>query len=199
MSIKIKTTKQQNKYLYKSKSPKKFAILFFLHILIDKLLKLFNSYQKQNMKKLWLKTLLFWFFTIMWLWAVALPVQTHAIEVIEQWWFGNNAAGGIAVWGTKEAGNSDNLMKIIKNFINRILGLLGLIALVVLLRGGFQMVTAAGNEEKYKKGFTILKQAAIGLVFIGLSFFIVTMIFSVIWKQSNNDPNGVINWWWSDI
>jgi len=41
------------------------------------------------------------------------------------------------------------------------LGMLALIALVVLLWGGFQMVTAAGDDDKYKKGFKILQQAAI--------------------------------------
>ncbi|MEI7558636.1 MAG: hypothetical protein WCJ45_07785 [bacterium] len=53
-----------------------------------------------------------------------------------------------------------------KSFINWMLGMLALIALVILLRGGFQMVTAAGDDAKYKKGFKILQQAAIGLVFI---------------------------------
>jgi len=57
------------------------------------------------------------------------------------------------------------------------LGILALIALVILLRGGFQMVTAAGDDAKYKKGFKILQQAAIGLVFIGVSWLVVSMIF----------------------
>ena len=58
--------------------------------------------------------------------------------------------------------------------------MLSLIALVVLLWGGFQMVTAAGDEGKHKKGFTILKQAAIGLIFIGLSWLFVSLIFWII-------------------
>ena len=37
--------------------------------------------------------------------------------------------------------------------------MLALIALVILIRGGFQMVTAAGDDAKYKKGFKILQQA----------------------------------------
>jgi hypothetical protein len=31
------------------------------------------------------------------------------------------------------------------------------------------MVTAAGDDGKYKVGFKILKQAAVGLIFIGLA------------------------------
>jgi len=69
------------------------------------------------------------------------------------------------------------LINVIKNFINWALGMLALIALVVLLWGGFQMVTAAGDETKYKKGFKILQQAAVGLVFIGVSWLVVSVIF----------------------
>jgi hypothetical protein len=39
------------------------------------------------------------------------------------------------------------------------------------------MVTAAGDETKYKKGFKILQQAAIGLVFIWVSWLVVSVIF----------------------
>ena len=69
------------------------------------------------------------------------------------------------------------LIEVIKSFINWMLGILALIALVILLWGGFQMVTAAGDDAKYKKGFKILQQAAIGLVFIGVSWLVVSAIF----------------------
>jgi hypothetical protein len=69
------------------------------------------------------------------------------------------------------------LIEVIKSFINWMLGILALIALVILLWGGFQMVTAAGDDAKYKKGFKILQQAAIGLVFIGVSWLVVSVIF----------------------
>lgn len=74
----------------------------------------------------------------------------------------------------------DSLILTIKNGINWLLGLLGLIALIVLLWGGFQMVTAAGDDGKYKAGFKILKQAGIGLLFIGLAWLFVSLIFFVI-------------------
>ena len=72
------------------------------------------------------------------------------------------------------------LIQIIKNFINWTLGILALITLVLLLWGGFQMVTAAGDDGKYKAGFKILKQAAIGLAFIALAWFMVSIIFWLI-------------------
>jgi hypothetical protein len=58
--------------------------------------------------------------------------------------------------------------------------LLSFIAFGFLLYGGFQMVTAGGDSEWYQKGFTILKNAAIGLAFIALSWLIVTLIFYVL-------------------
>ena len=42
------------------------------------------------------------------------------------------------------------------------------------------MVTAAGDDGKYKAGFKILKQAAIGLAFIALAWFMVSIIFWLI-------------------
>ncbi len=94
--------------------------------------------------------------------------------------FGDSTAVvGLWVKGTDDP-QWEGLIQVFKNVINWILGILSLITLGVLLWGGFQMVTAAGDDGKYKKGFTILKQAGIGLAFIGLSWFVVSIIFSVI-------------------
>ncbi len=70
----------------------------------------------------------------------------------------------------------------IKVFINRVLGMLSIITLVILLRWGFQMVTAAWDDAKYKEWMKILKQAWFGLAFIWLSWLIVSVIFRVIAK-----------------
>lgn len=42
------------------------------------------------------------------------------------------------------------------------------------------MVTAAGDEKKYEAGFKILKQAGIGLIFIGVSALFVNAIMYII-------------------
>jgi len=74
----------------------------------------------------------------------------------------------------------DSLIMTIRNFINRVLWLLSLIALAICLWWGFQMLTASGDETKYKKWFTILKQAWFGLAVIALAWLIVSVIFRVI-------------------
>jgi len=52
------------------------------------------------------------------------------------------------------------------------------------------MVTAAGDEEKYKAGFKILKQAGVGLAFIGMAFFMVSIVLWLVGKLTG-DTAGV--------
>lgn len=118
-----------------------------------------------------------------WLLLVAVMVAGIAFwgGVLAQ--FGADVGGvnQIGVAGTSNAaGTGTNLLDIIRSFINWILGLLSLIALGMALWGGFQMVTAAGDDGKYKEGFKVLKQAAIGLIIVGFSWIIVSSIFWLI-------------------
>lgn len=126
--------------------------------------------------------------------ALAGSVMVHA-----QWttptppagWFGNTAdvwgQFGLAGWTS----GSTSMTGLITGFINWVLGLLSLIALVICLYGGFKMVTAAGDDAKYKEGFKILKQAAIGLIVIGLSWIIVSTIFKLIGNVSTGSTGTV--------
>lgn len=77
-------------------------------------------------------------------------------------------------------GQQDSFVNVVKGAINRVLGILALIALIILLYGWFMMVSSAGDEEQYKKGFTILKHAATGLLLIGIAWFIVSIIFRLV-------------------
>ncbi|MBP7847802.1 hypothetical protein KA013_01085 [Patescibacteria group bacterium] len=78
------------------------------------------------------------------------------------------------------SGQQDSFVNVVRGAINWILGILAFIALIILLYGGFLMVTAAGEEDKYKKGFTILKQAAVGLILIGVAWFILSLVFWLV-------------------
>lgn len=82
---------------------------------------------------------------------------------------------------------------VVKNVINYILLFLWLIALIMLLWWGFQMVTAAWDDGKYQKWFTILKQAGIWIAIIWFSWLIVSLIFFVVWNASGWEWS----WWWS--
>ena len=104
--------------------------------------------------------------------------------------FGINADGSedetitatheVAVGGTpkdQEEGLVDN---VVKSIVNWFLGILWLIALIMMLYGGFLMVTAAGEEESYNKWWKILKSAAVGLIIIGIARFVLSLIFWLI-------------------
>ena len=116
----------------------------------------------------------------------------------EGFWKSTGVTGIKWVSGTDKAtsgAGSSNLLSTITKAINWLLGMLALIALVVCLWGGFQMVTAAGDDGKYKKGMGILKQAAIGLVIIGVAWMFVSLIFWLIGTLSvTSDTTTNMQW-----
>ena len=87
---------------------------------------------------------------------------------------------GIA--GTDGSDKGNTLETVIKNTINWILSILSLIVFVLLLWWGFQMVTANWDDKKFSAWVTILKQSAIWLGFIAVSWLMVSMIFRILWK-----------------
>ena len=93
-------------------------------------------------------------------------------------------------WVGESTRKWSTLLDVIKNGINWVLGMLALITLCIVLWWEFQMVTAAGDDGKYKKGFTILKQAGVWLIIILLAWIIVSVVFwlvgSVGWANEAN-------------
>ena len=126
--------------------------------------------------------------------AMATP---NAWNNTDGFWKSTGVTGIKWVSGTNAAQNgagSSSLLSTITKAINWLLGMLALIALVVCLWGGFQMVTAAGDDGKYKKGMGILKQAAIGLVIIGVAWMFVSLIFWLIGTLSTTDATTNMQW-----
>ena len=106
--------------------------------------------------------------------AVALPAPVFAQ-------FGSDLyVEDVGVPTAKDGLQRDKLLDVIKTFINWVLGLLATVALALCLRAGFLIVTAAGDDAKQKKGMGIIKQAAVGLIIIGISWLIVSLIFWLI-------------------
>ena len=96
-------------------------------------------------------------------------------------WVNHTNTSGIGIAGAG-VDQKNSLLTVVKNFINFVLWLLGLITLIMLLWWGFNMVTSAGDNQKFGDGMKILKNAGIGLAFIALSWMMVSMIFWVIWQ-----------------
>lgn len=75
------------------------------------------------------------------------------------------------------AGTADT---VIQGYIENALTFLYLVAVVFGLWGGFNILTAAGDEEKVKKGKTIIIQALIGIIVIFLAGTIVEWLITAI-------------------
>ncbi len=101
---------------------------------------------------------------------------------LAQRWAVTGVTGVVLPWttGATTAWSDALVVTTIQSAINRVLGILALIALLILLYAWFLMLTAAGEDDRYNKWFTILKQVAVWLAMIGLAWIIVSMIFRLI-------------------
>lgn len=75
----------------------------------------------------------------------------------------------------------NNVLMLIRSILNVLLSFVSLIVLIYLLFEWYKMVVAGTNEEQYKEALWKLKNAAIALAGIALSWLIVTFIFTVLW------------------
>jgi len=69
---------------------------------------------------------------------------------------------------------------LIITIITYLLGIAGLVAVIFLIIGGFNYITAQGNEEQTKKATSTLLNAVIGLIVIFAAFAIVYTVQSNI-------------------
>lgn len=72
------------------------------------------------------------------------------------------------------------LQQTVGNLINVGLGLLGIIAVVIVLTGGFKIMTAGGSDEKVAEGRKLITSGALGLAVILASFAIVRFILNAL-------------------
>ncbi|MEA1936950.1 MAG: pilin [Patescibacteria group bacterium] len=89
---------------------------------------------------------------------------------------------GIRRWGMipKPSNVPDDFEQSIKNTTDWILGFVGMIAALMLIWGGINYLTSAGDEDKAKTGKKTIAYALIGLVVAGIAYAIVDVIITVI-------------------
>lgn len=80
--------------------------------------------------------------------------------------------------GVKGTNNTADVA--VQNLIGKLATFLTILAVMYALYGGFNILTAGGEEDKVKKGKTILIQALLGLVVIWLSYSIVSWLITLI-------------------
>jgi len=75
----------------------------------------------------------------------------------------------------------EDLELVILNIINWALGFCGLIAVLLIITGGVQYLTSAGDEDNATKGKNTIKYAIMGLVIAGIAYAVVrTIVTGVI-------------------
>ena len=109
--------------------------------------------------------------TIAWTLLVA---QTNVSMALNFWW---------DKVSDKIKGSNDTGDVAIQNLVGNAALFLGLLAVLYAIWGGFNILTAGWEEEKVKKGKTIIIQAAIGLVVIWLANSIVQWLLTkILWN-----------------
>lgn len=86
-------------------------------------------------------------------------------------------AGGVSNQDIVTAGSAD---VVVQGYIANVLGFLYLIAVLYGLWGGFNILTAGGDEEKVKTGKTVIINSLIWLVVIFLVGTIVELVINTI-------------------
>lgn len=86
----------------------------------------------------------------------------------------------LLVGGGENSANGATNVTLQGNFLRNIqvyiMGLLGIISVSVFLYIGFILFTAQGKEEEFKKAWTALVYAVIGLAVIPLAFIVVKIV-----------------------
>lgn len=77
-------------------------------------------------------------------------------------------------------GNKTEATQVIGRIIQGALGVLGSLALLMLIWGGFQWLTSAGNTEKIEKGTSTMLWAIIGVIVVMSSFILVQTVIRVL-------------------
>ncbi len=100
----------------------------------------------------------------------ATTASTFAID------FGQNRVGSPI---TGDTGTADT---VVQKLIGNAMVFLWILGVCYGIWGGFQIITAGGDEEKVKKGRTIIIQVVIGLVVIFLANSIIQWVLTQILK-----------------
>lgn len=69
-----------------------------------------------------------------------------------------------------------DLPNVILRLINYVLAIVGVIALAYLVYGGFMYITSAGNEDRVEGAKTIITNAVVGVVVIGIAAALVNFV-----------------------
>ena len=79
-----------------------------------------------------------------------------------------------------ELGQAGDLETTVKNVINIILYVIGIVAVVMMIFGGFQYITSAGDAAKVTKAKNTILYGVVGLVIAILAYAIVNFVIGKV-------------------
>ncbi len=88
-----------------------------------------------------------------------------------------------------------DLLDLIFNMINYLLGAAGTIALLFLVWGGLKMLLSGGNPEQVKEAKSTITNAIIGFVIILAAYIIINLLVSVLTNGSVPNIDELILFW----
>ena len=94
----------------------------------------------------------------------------------------NNLTGCSDISTSNNNLNSNNLMTTLNTIINVVIGIIGFVAVMVIILGGVQYTTSAGDSGKVKKAKDTIMYGIIGLIVALMAYSIVNFILSNIFK-----------------
>lgn len=89
------------------------------------------------------------------------------------------AANNIGVELT-EVNEANTLQENVKTILSAIIGVLGFVCVVVMIIGGINYMTSAGDSGKVKKAKDTILYGLIGLIICVLAFVIVQFVISTV-------------------
>ncbi|MFC1598447.1 hypothetical protein ACFL2U_00325 [Patescibacteria group bacterium] len=107
--------------------------------------------------------------------GLALPLLSLAADDP----YGLGTAANEAGLTTTTPGGAGDIPKYLGRFAGGALALSGSIFLFLIVYGGILMMTAAGNQDKVKKGKDVIIWAIIGALILGGAYAITNLVFQV--------------------
>ena len=123
---------------------------------------------------------------VLWLGILFLWASFWGNQALARWFGDMIGVDGIKTMWTQNK-QEDSLLHTIQTAINWVLWILATISLCLVLYAWFQMMTSWWDSKKYDSWLSIIKNAAIWLAIIAVSWLIVSLIFYVI--NGSVNPN----------
>lgn len=106
---------------------------------------------------------------------LAVPALVQAAEAIDRARSGVDALAGKTGLQTPRTAP-----QIVGGIVNAVISVLGTVAVFLIMYAAGLWITAAGNEDKVSQAKTIIKQATVGLIILGLAYAITAFIVSTV-------------------